>query len=97
MLEEAADPAVPLMERLRFLSIFTSNLDEFFMVRVGSLTDLAIVAPDSRENKGGLTPAEQLGRIYDAVRPLMEQRDRVYRAVMDALRERGWRSSPTGS
>ena len=73
VLEEAADPAVPLMERLRFLSIFTSNLDEFFMVRVGSLTDLAIVAPDSRENKGGLTPAEQLGRIYDAVRPLMEQ------------------------
>ena len=63
VLEEAADPAVPLMERLRFLSIFTSNLDEFFMVRVGSLTDLAIVAPDSRENKGGLTPAEQLGRL----------------------------------
>ena len=94
VLEEAADPAVPLMERLRFLSIFTSNLDEFFMVRVGSLTDLAIVAPDSRENKGGLTPAEQLGRIYDAVRPLMEQRDRVYRAVMDALRERGVEELP---
>ena len=95
VLEEAADPAVPLMERLRFLSIFTSNLDEFFMVRVGSLTDLAIVAPDSRENKGGLTPAEQLGRIYDAVRPLVEQRDRVYRAVMDALRERGVEGRPS--
>lgn len=60
VLEEAADPSVPLMERLRFLSIFTSNLDEFFMVRVGSLTDLALVAPNARENKGGFSPAEQL-------------------------------------
>ena len=63
VLEEAADPSVPLMERLRFLSIFTSNLDEFFMVRVGSLTDLALVAPNARENKGGFSPAEQLRRI----------------------------------
>ena len=67
VLEEAADPSVPLMERLRFLSIFTSNLDEFFMVRVGSLTDLALVAPNARENKGGFSPAEQLRRIYAAV------------------------------
>ena len=89
VMEEAADPSVPLMERLRFLSIFTSNLDEFFMVRVGSLTDLAIVAPDSSDNKGGLSPAEQLRQIYAAVAPLMVQRDRVCREIMDALRERG--------
>ena len=89
VLEEAADPSVPLMERLRFLSIFTSNLDEFFMVRVGSLTDLALVAPDSRENKGGLSPAEQLQRIYAAVGPLTERRDQVYREVMEALGRHG--------
>ena len=89
MLEEAADPSVPLMERLRFLSIFTSNLDEFFMVRVGSLTDLALVAPNARENKGGFSPAEQLRRIYAAVVPLVRQRDQVYRELIEALAEHG--------
>ena len=89
VMEEAADPAVPLMERLRFLSIFTSNLDEFFMVRVGSLTDLALVAPGSQENKGGFSPAEQLRRIYAAVVPLIRQRDKVYQDLMGALAEHG--------
>ena len=73
VLEEARDPSNPLAERLKFVSIFTSNLDEFFMVRVGSLTDLALVAPNARENKGGFTPAEQLRRIYAAVVPLVRQ------------------------
>ena len=77
------------MERLRFLSIFTSNLDEFFMVRVGSLTDLALVAPGSQENKGGFSPAEQLRRIYAAVVPLIRQRDKVYQDLMGALAEHG--------
>ena len=86
VLEEAADPSVPLMERLRFLSIFTSNLDEFFMVRVGSLTDLALVAPNARENKGGFSPAEQLRRIYAAVVPLVRQRDQVYRELISPTR-----------
>ena len=89
VMEEAADPSVPLMERLRFLSIFTSNLDEFFMVRVGSLTDLALVAPDALENKGGFTPVEQLRRIYAAVTPLIRQRDQVYRDLMRALAAHG--------
>ena len=52
VLEEAADETVPLMERFRFLSIFTSNLDEFFMVRVGSLLDLSMLDPEALDNKG---------------------------------------------
>ena len=75
VLAEAADPTVPLIERLRFVSIFTSNLDEFFMVRVGSLIDLNVLTPDDMDNKSGLTPAEQLSRIYEAVRPMIARRD----------------------
>ena len=60
VLEEAENEEVPLLERLRFASIFTTNLDEFLMVRVGTLIDLSIVEPDERDNKSGLTPAEQL-------------------------------------
>ena len=63
VMEEAADPSVPLMERLRFLSIFTSNLDEFFMVRVGTLTDAALLDPAPVDNKSGMTPAQQLEAI----------------------------------
>jgi polyphosphate kinase len=94
VLEEAADSSVPLMERFRFLSIFTSNLDEFFMVRVGSLLDMSLVAAETRENKGGFTPAEQLVRIYEAVAPLIRQRDHIYDTVHRALAERGVEDIP---
>ena len=53
VLEEANCEATPLLERFKFLSIFTSNLDEFFMVRVGSITDYLLAAPDSRDTKTG--------------------------------------------
>ena len=94
VLEEAADESVPLMERLRFLSIFTSNLDEFFMVRVGSLVDLHLVAPDALDNKGGHTPAQQLAMIYAAVEPMIRRRDSVYAQVSAALAERGVEDIP---
>ena len=58
VLAQAMDPSLPLMERLRFVSIFTSNLDEFFMVRVGSLIDMDMLAPDEKENKSGMTPKQ---------------------------------------
>lgn len=94
VMEEAADPTVPLMERFRFLSIFTSNLDEFFMVRVGSLFDLSIVTPKDRENKSGLTPAQQLVKIFDAVRPMICQRDRIYTGLCHELETAGVRDIP---
>ena len=89
VLAEATDPSVPLMERLRFASIFTSNLDEFFMVRVGSLIDLGMIAPDDAENKSGMTPAEQLDCICQAVRPLIERRDEIYLSLTAELAENG--------
>ncbi|WP_295581266.1 polyphosphate kinase 1 [uncultured Oscillibacter sp.] len=94
VLEEAADETVPLMERLRFLSIFTSNLDEFFMVRVGSLLDLNVLDPETRDNKGGRTPGQQLAAIYAAVGPLIRRRDGIYAQVSRALAERGVEDVP---
>lgn len=89
VLAEADDVSVPLIERLRFISIFTSNLDEFFMVRVGSLYDLDKLAPSEVENKSGKTPAQQLEKIFEAVRPLIAKRDAIYARVMEGLFERG--------
>ncbi|MGI6349927.1 MAG: polyphosphate kinase 1 [Eubacteriaceae bacterium] len=89
VLEEATDESVPLLERLKFISIFTSNLDEFFMVRVGSLFDLSVMTPDAIDNKTGQTPMQQLDAVFEAVTPLIEMKDNIYRQVSDALREAG--------
>lgn len=89
VLEEAADPKVPALERLKFVSIFTSNLDEFFMVRVGSLFDLAHMTPDNTDNKTGWTPAEQLHHIYRVIPGLLAMKQQIYTAVMEELRRSG--------
>lgn len=60
VLAEAEDENVPLLERFKFLAIFTSNLDEFFMIRVGSLCDMAAVDKEHTDSKSGLTAKEQL-------------------------------------
>lgn len=85
VLEEATDPSVPLGERLKFLAIFTSNLDEFFMIRVGSLTDIAAMDPQAADSRTGMTTTEQLERIYDRVRVLYEKRDNVYEELSRQL------------
>ena len=85
VLEEALDETVPLYERLKFIAIFESNLDEFFMVRVGSLTDLMIIDPEDRENKSNMTAAEQLKAIFAETKMLIGLRDSIYRKTMEEL------------
>ena len=89
VLEEAEDETVPLLERLKFLAIFTSNLDEFFMIRVGSLGDLAEMEKEPIDNKSGLTPKQQLQKIYAAVPPLYSRRDSAYAVVERCLEREG--------
>lgn len=89
VLEEAGDETVPLLERLKFISIFTSNLDEFFMVRVGNLFDLSLVSPGEIDNKTGLTPAGQLAEIYSVIPGLIEIKNRLYTDVTALLRREG--------
>ena len=85
VLEEARDESVPLLERLKFVSIFTSNLDEFFMIRVGSLYDMASVDNKKMDSKSGMTPKEQLEAIYAAVAPLYKERDKTYMEIKKQL------------
>ena len=89
VLEEAADPGVPALERLKFVSIFSSNLDEFFMVRVGSLFDLAHMTPDDTDSKTGWTPAQQLHHVYRAIPGLLTMKKQIYAAVMETLAQSG--------
>ena len=89
VLEEAGDETVPLLERLRFIAIFTSNLDEFFMVRVGNLFDLSLVSPGEIDNKTGLTPSGQLEQIYSVIPGLIEIKNRLYDDAAALLRREG--------
>lgn len=89
VLAEAEDETVPLLERVKFLAIFSSNLDEFFMIRVGSLCDMAAVDKTGIDNKSGMTAKEQLRHIYAAVPPLYERRDRAFADVESRLRDEG--------
>lgn len=86
---QAKDSANPLIERLRFLSIFTSNLDEFFMVRVGSLIDMLPLGDKYWDDKTGQTAKEQLSEIYKEVRRLYRERDEIYHNLEKELRQKG--------
>lgn len=85
VLEEAQDPDVPLLERMKFVAIFTSNLDEFFMIRVGSLYDMASLKEMELDRRSKMMPKEQLERIYEAVEPLYKERDKTYSEIKKRL------------
>ena len=89
VLEEATDRLNPLCEQLSFLSIYQSNLDEFFMVRVGALYDQKLVDPEQRENKTNMTPDEQIAAVYSRVRELTKTKDQVYANLLKRLKKKG--------
>ncbi|MBR1659155.1 MAG: polyphosphate kinase 1 [Oscillospiraceae bacterium] len=89
VLMEAADPAAPLLERLKFLGIYESNLEEFFMVRVGILTHRAQMLPDQPDPRSGWPPKEQIRRILEVVREQQTIAERIWRALTEALTAAG--------
>lgn len=89
VLEEAENPEVPLCERMNFVSIYQSNLDEFFMVRVGSLQDQMLVNKKIRDNKTNMTSEEQIKAILKEVKRLNKRKDAAYHAVMEKVEEYG--------
>lgn len=82
VLQEAEDTNNPLLERLKFLAIFSSNLDEFFMVRVAGLQDQVRAGFHKPENKSGLTPKEQLSRIFERTAALVARQNEVYKDLV---------------
>ena len=89
VLEEAENEQIPLAERLSFEAIYQSNLDEFFMVRVGSLVDQMILSSEVRENKTNMTAKEQIQAVLKKVRKLNQRKDAAYEVLMEKLEEFG--------
>ena len=89
VLEEAENPEVPLCERMTFVSIYQSNLDEFFRVCVGSLQDQMLISTEIRENKTKMTSAEQIRAIIKEVKKLNQRKDKAYEKLMKKIEEYG--------
>ena len=89
VLEAAENPEVPLCERMTFVSIYQSNLDEFFRVRVGSLQDQMLISTEIRENKTKMTSAEQIRAIIKEVKKLNQRKDKAYEKLMKKIEEYG--------
>ena len=91
VLNESGNPRVPLAERLTFASIYQSNLDEFYMVRVGTLMDQMESSEEIRENKTNMTSREQVKAILEATRILDKKKDMIYEQLMGELEPQGIR------
>ena len=91
VLEEAERRDVPLCERLNFLSIYQSNLDEFFMVRMGSLKDQDMLKSESRDNKTGMTAGEQIEACLKYIKELNKRKDAAYARLLEDLAVAGIR------
>ena len=89
VLDEAFDETVPLFERLKFVEIFGSNLNEWFMIRIGGLSDLASLKHEPVDNKSGLTPSQQLEVIFNMLPPLVERQETAQLEIESVLRTRG--------
>ena len=89
VLDEAFDEKVPLFERLKFCEIFDSNLNEWFMIRVGGLSDLASLKNQPKDNKSNETPAEQLDTVFEALPPLVTRHQQAFSLVEDELSRHG--------
>ena len=91
VLEEAEDKSVPLCERFTFVSIYQTNLDEFFMVRVGSLYDQTLLPQDIRDNKTQMSSQEQIDAILEEVRKLNKRKEKVYQKLIEKVAKEGVR------
>ena len=89
VLDEAFDETVPLFERLKFVAIFGSNLDEWFMIRIGGLSDLTLLKRQPRDNKSNETPAEQLRTVLSMLPALIERQKDAFAQIEAHLAERG--------
>ncbi|MGI6229461.1 MAG: polyphosphate kinase 1 [Tractidigestivibacter sp.] len=97
VLDESFDESVPLFERVKFCSIFDSNLNEWFMIRVGGLSDLSSLKNQPRDNKSNETPAEQLDNIFKALPPLLERYHEAFSLVEGEMQPKGLQRVPLGS
>ena len=88
VLREAGKKSVPILERLKFLEIFTNNLDEFYMVRVGSIHEMSLIHDHHHDIRSNLTPDEQLTKIAESMGPLYRLRDKIFTDVSEELEKR---------
>ena len=85
VLDEAFDETVPLFERLKFVSIFESNLDEFLMVRVGGLSDLAELKKQPVDNKSNMTASEQVDAVMAELPGLLTRWESIFKSIEDKI------------